>query len=493
MQLDQVELGEAMVLSVDTLYEVQVNARSSGAADAQLSMYSRAAASGATADEAWRRHASAHRALPGAEVQATRAPVDRAGFPETVTAAEHYARLHARGLPYGPGFQAVAEAWRSDGEVIGRLDLPAGIDLGAAAGRIVVLDGCFQLLLTAQTGIAAGELFVPVAIERVTQVGAWEPSTASWGAVRITSSSRDELVGDVQLMDAQGEVIVDVRGLHMRRLKRRSTGLAELTYDVRWKPLGAGSETSLPTPGPVALPPGRWLVLADAGGTADAVIAQLERRGAACVRVAPETPLEAALAEVAGPWRGVVHARGLDLRASDVGTLKRVMDLGPGSALSLVQWLLAAQPLAAGADAPRLWLLTRGSQAPDGETACACGDGAAQAPLWGFGRVVATELPALRCSLVDLPPTACSSAQDAEQLASRLCAVEEPDVRESQLALRDGTWYAARLTHVPTTDNGAWRRCAPSSGAGLCAGGGHAWRSRCAGTGSGSSPRAGGR
>jgi NADPH:quinone reductase-like Zn-dependent oxidoreductase/NADP-dependent 3-hydroxy acid dehydrogenase YdfG/acyl carrier protein len=69
--------------------------------------------------------------------------------------------------------------------------------------------------------------------------------------------------------------------------------------------------------------------------------------------------------------------------------------------------------------------------------------GVAQAPLWGFGRVVANEEPGLHCSLVDLAPTA--TVADAELLAARLCA----DSAEDQLALRDGAWYAARLVHAP--------------------------------------------
>ncbi len=466
--LEQVELGEALVLTGDAPHEIQLNASSSGATTAELTVYSRSVAGGAGLDEPWRRHATANRAPGGTEVEGMRAPDDRCAFPEAVTKAEHYARLYARQLPYGPGFQSVGEAWRREAEVLGRLELPAGVDLDAEAARIVLLDGCFQLLLTADTGTTADELLVPVAIERLTQVRAWQPSSAAWGYARVTTCGSDELVGDVQMLDAEGRVIVDVRGLRMRQLRRTSSSLAELTYELRWVPLPAASDASLQMPRPEASAPaeldaslqgpgaeasaapcGRWLVLADAGGTADALIAQLERRGATCVRIAADAPLEPALAEDAGPWRGVVHARALDLRASDAGTLERVVDLGAGSALGVVQSLLAAQRTI-GDGAPRLWLLTRGSQAPSTDEHLAIpasGSGVAQAPLWGFGRVVATEMPALRCSLVDLPPMAWSSEREAEQLAARLCADEPADGHENQLALRDGVWYALRLVH----------------------------------------------
>ena len=60
-----------------------------------------------------------------------------------------------------------------------------------------------------------------------------------------------------------------------------------------------------------------------------------------------------------------------------------------------------------------------------------------QSALWGFGRTIITEQPALRCRLVD-----CDSVDDAvRSLAGLLGApVEEPE-----LALRQGKYLVPRL------------------------------------------------
>jgi hybrid polyketide synthase/nonribosomal peptide synthetase FtdB len=66
-----------------------------------------------------------------------------------------------------------------------------------------------------------------------------------------------------------------------------------------------------------------------------------------------------------------------------------------------------------------------------------------QAPLWGLGRVIASEHPELACRLVDLPPAAAApdAGEEAEALAVELAA---PGA-ESQVALRGGRRLAARL------------------------------------------------
>jgi myxalamid-type polyketide synthase MxaE and MxaD len=98
------------------------------------------------------------------------------------------------------------------------------------------------------------------------------------------------------------------------------------------------------------------------------------------------------------------------------------------SALLTVQALAQAEQ----APAPRLWLVTRGTQAiTPGEVA------AGQAPLWGLGRTIAYEHPELRCTLVDLD----QAAPNAQELCDELCS----DSADDQVALRRGERYGARL------------------------------------------------
>src|SRR6185436_3683737 len=130
-----------------------------------------------------------------------------------------------------------------------------------------------------------------------------------------------------------------------------------------------------------------------------------------------------------GGWDGVVHLWSLDRGA---GSLEATVEERTGSALQLVQGLLSR-----GASVPRVWLVTRGAQAPLGSA-----PDAGQAPIWGFGRVVALEHPELGCTLVDLDPA--PSAAGARQLADELTSAD----REPQVAFRGGVRYAARLARA---------------------------------------------
>ena len=69
---------------------------------------------------------------------------------------------------------------------------------------------------------------------------------------------------------------------------------------------------------------------------------------------------------------------------------------------------------------------------------------AAQAPLWGLGRVLALEQPESWGGLIDLDP-----AEPAHEAARRLMAeITQPD-GEDQVAFRDRDRYVARLVHEP--------------------------------------------
>ncbi len=97
---------------------------------------------------------------------------------------------------------------------------------------------------------------------------------------------------------------------------------------------------------------------------------------------------------------------------------------------------------------PRMWLVAAGSQ-----TAAGHGDLAlASAPLWGFGRVMTSELAGMETRMVDLDPE--PSEQNLEALLSEFLA---PDA-EDEIALRGGRRFILRLARY----NGAAIHNAPS-------------------------------
>jgi acyl transferase domain-containing protein/acyl carrier protein len=218
----------------------------------------------------------------------------------------------------------------------------------------------------------------------------------------------------------------------------------DVTYKLEWR--------SIPRPESTRInESGRWLILADSTGVSAELARRLEATGSRCVIVSA--------GDVAGlvrevrkefgnghdGWRGVIHLWSLQDGIgvmSSLAAVERAQELGCGAALHLLQSLsdsgLHGQH--------QLWLVTRGSQALDGLV------DPAQAPLWGFGRVVALEHPELQGGLLDLDPAASIS----ECAAAIFDEITRPD-GENQIAIRRGRRFAARLIPLKVTANGAAR------------------------------------
>ncbi|WP_437568146.1 SDR family NAD(P)-dependent oxidoreductase [Sorangium sp. So ce542] len=251
----------------------------------------------------------------------------------------------------------------------------------------------------------------------------------------------------------------------------------ELLYAVAWErraPVPAHGDGRRPRRG-------AWLVLADRTGTGAELAELLRERGDACVvAVAGEVTARhgAGLYELdprdpmafrflledafgGGPaCRGVVHLWSLDAQAADgvtLETLERDQRLGTLSATFLAQALVRR----AWRDAPRLWLVTRGAQA----VAEAAPVSVSQAPLLGFGRVLASEHPELRCTRVDLPLA--RAPEDAASLARELDATDDED----HIALRAGERYVARMARAALGERRAGGVALRPDGAYLIVGG----------------------
>jgi acyl transferase domain-containing protein/SAM-dependent methyltransferase/acyl carrier protein/aryl carrier-like protein len=198
---------------------------------------------------------------------------------------------------------------------------------------------------------------------------------------------------------------------------------AEPLYRVAW--------VQAPSPSAPARPPGRWLIVSDGGGFAEALAARLEEAGEHCEIAPPEStvPVE--------PLRGIVHLAALAAPAPEaaatpdeaVAALQTAAGLGCGVALDL------ARALASREGGSRLWLVSRGAQGADGRAV-------EQSPLWGFGRVVALEMPERWGGLVDLDPAE-GPAEAAARLAAELLAGNEGEV-----AFHNGRRLVPRLEPI---------------------------------------------
>ena len=332
----------------------------------------------------------------------------RSRCPDVVSGADLYPRLSARGLHYGPAFQGIGRLWRGKDEALGEVSAPAGLlpDLAAYHIHPAVLDACGQAMAAASTGGMGDSPLVPVSLDELRLHG--RPGERLWSHAWQRTNGSGTLVGDGRLLDEDGRVVVEARGMHLRALDveglRSELTPADWLYELQWEPVAL--------PDPPAVPPGNWLILADSHGVGEELAARLSSQGGHCAVVLPGSSWEDHLDRLA-PLRGVVHLWSLDATGEvTVAALEEAERRGCGAALLLVQKLLRRS----GTAPPRLWLVTRGAQ-PVGEHPVAV----AQSPLWGFGRSLAQEHPELWGGLIDLDP-----AETPNDSAGRLVAQISP-------------------------------------------------------------------
>ncbi|HXS75294.1 MAG TPA: type I polyketide synthase [Terracidiphilus sp.] len=381
---------------------------------------------------------------------------------EEVAGSDFYLRLKKRGYEYGPSFQAIKRIWRRDGEALGQLQPPTGVnDEDGYKLHPAILDACLQLsaaaLPTESSKFSKDAPYLPVSIEHVRFSD--HAGTAYWGHVRLRSddeNQKDYYEADVRVLDHDGRVIAEVLGLRLCKYVHETAASSsdnprDWFYQVQW----------LPKPHAVQIPSqrlvkGSWLIFADSIGIGQSLSAQLESQGATCVivtrgstfeavgansfRVDPYSPddfqqlLDAYIKIQTSACSGVVHLWGLDVapaRATTVDTLEEAQVWTCGSVLSLVQAM--AQTNLPNA---RLWLVTRGVQGIDSANAPIS---IAASPLWGLGRSISQEHPELRCTNVDIGNGGVSA--EAGSLFEELVKPDD----EMQIVLRGNKRFCARL------------------------------------------------
>ena len=252
-------------------------------------------------------------------------------------------------------------------------------------------------------------------------------------------------------------------GVHIIKASRqailRSIGkyeaAVETVYETKWKPVAQDGGRSAQTGRRLSR---RWIVFADTGEIGARLAEFLEMRGDQCVLVYPGNQFRS-LHEghyfinprdpedyrrlVAGvilegmPCHGIVHLWSMNSTALEKTTgqaLESEYIYSTGSVLFLVQQILGASL----PDNPRLWLVTKGCQAVlDREVPV----NAAQAPLWGLGRVIALEHGEIWGGLIDLDPL---GADDVRNLMSEILDPSGEDL----LAFRKRERFGARLVRV---------------------------------------------
>ncbi|GAB4460433.1 MAG: hypothetical protein OHK0037_07670 [Elainellaceae cyanobacterium] len=348
-------------------------------------------------------------------------------------------------VDYGPQFHGVKRVWQQAQDfpesVLAYVQIPDSLKPQAERYKIhpALLDSCFQIVLA----LAPEHLFpyVPVSLDRLQFYN--HSSIHLWSYATVTQRTADVLTADVFLFDEQGNPVLAIAGLTAKVVSPQAWGrtpdASRWLYELAWQPASRPALLD-------STSAGHWLIFADAQGVAQQLIECLDaaqqtytvavssdRPSAlpAAQRVNGDRPDEfhALIQQVLQDnpaIRGIVYLWGLDAAAIADTTAAYA------GALHLTQALIQK-----GIQAP-LWLVTQGSQSPNitAETQAA---GVAQAPLWGLGRAIALEYPALPCRCIDLEPDADFGWGGA------LWAEMQSNAEDACVAIHAGQRYIAQL------------------------------------------------
>ena len=464
--ITNVALHEALLIDPARPRDVQVSLDGPRSAGARCRIWSR----DARTDDDWLLHAElgvGNATGSGPDSQRTEsidAIVGRCGSHRS--GDEHRESMRSRGLEYSGSFACVGETWAGDGEALGRIDTTAGVGrAGSTECNIAMLDGCVQIALVALPTSTAGQTFVPVAVGHIS-IGSVDD--AMWSHAVFAMAEDGTFHGTVTVFDVGGDVVAELGGLELRRVGESARQLAPLLYGVEWRTMtldDTDTDTDTGRDGnghdaDATIDTGRWIVYASSNVGND-LVARRRADGHECVVVRPGPQFRCVdateyevdptsaedhrrlLADVDAGSRqrttGVVYgwaaSVGDDIAAADTATADTA---GDDETLCCLAPIAIVQALGTLDHPPRLWLVTRGAHEAVPE----------QALLWGLGRVVANEQPALRCTLVDLDPATTGDGDLFDEM--RVATADR------QVSYRDGGRTVARVEHVAIS-----RRAAP--------------------------------
>ncbi|MEX3846500.1 type I polyketide synthase [Paraburkholderia sp. BR10882] len=448
VSVESLTYDDALVVPDDGARAVQVVLQGDGS-DIDAELVSRSAT-----DDAWRRHLRARvcaRAAP--RLASITMPLPASADLERMVPIEplrYYEVIAPLGFGYGPGFRGIVALWQGDEEALGRVELPAHLEVAAYPLHPALLDACLHIYpalvpeYRSLTGLEPKPegTWLPISVERfeIERTGAGHV----WVRAKRRPAQADVVTLDIEIYGDDGAPVALLGGLTVKPITRTQISPQVNSRNRALHRLEWIERPMQPLQDAPAAGPSNWLIVTSSDlGIADALDARLRALGHhTSVLPLPEsgtdgdvqTSLGTALsAHPDGTGSvGVVLLHGLGERvdeATSVDALAAAERRFSGGTLALVRALAEANIEAA----PRVWLVTRGAHAP---VARAPGGDPLQSSVWGIGRVAALEYPELWAGMIDI-----GGKEDAAALAAELFAVDG----ENEVALRAGRRYAVRL------------------------------------------------
>ncbi len=127
----------------------------------------------------------------------------------STSGGEHYGRMAAAGLRYGPAMRAAVEFQSGDDTAVVDLQAPGAESPQDAA--LALLDGALHAVTALATGLSSSVTYVPY---RLDSVSFFAPLPARCHAVARTAGANF----DIDVVDPAGRVLVAMRGLELRAI-----------------------------------------------------------------------------------------------------------------------------------------------------------------------------------------------------------------------------------------------------------------------------------
>jgi acyl transferase domain-containing protein len=470
--VENMVIGEALALDDTETRRLQVVLSRTEEGGASFQVFSTGTGAGSF-ESSWRLHASG--ALRSVTDSNGPTHVDFEALKhdaKEVGAEAFYAGYQRRGLDFGTRFHGVRHVWGHAGKALGLIEPPIalGDELGEYGLHPALLDACLQVVAGAVRSVNGEQtetpLFMPLGVESFRVFAPAQGKLWSLATVETRPEGhRETIKAQIQILDEQGRLIAELRGMSFKRADRATLeralqrSIEPWLYEIAWIPLDESKAPAEPDPveNSAIATARRWLILADRGGQGRQLAERLTARGDHCVLafaghgtngssnevpiLDPRSPedleqfVRRQTSQSKTPLDGVIYLWPLDatpVDQLDETGVEREVQSWCGGALHLVQ-ALARHP---GTHPPRLWLCTRGAQkVTDADKALS----PIAATVWGLGKVIPLEHPELRCVRLDLAPD--STANEIDFLTASLDAKDNED----QVALRAGRRWGARL------------------------------------------------
>ena len=134
---------------------------------------------------------------------------------KNINVAEYYEQLKSNGLNYLEAFRKTNQLMNNDSSALAFIHSNSTDSLDLIANPMIV-DCCLQIVAAA---INSSDMFLPFAIQ---EYELYQPinQTSVWGHARVTSSTKEIISVDIDIINQQGNLIGQIRKLKLKKVSK---------------------------------------------------------------------------------------------------------------------------------------------------------------------------------------------------------------------------------------------------------------------------------